>query len=83
MNGPFTIIVAHHEEMIGLTDRIKLRPLAAGVKGDVLYLSSEESAIDLVARGLDRMWRPKGGELVVGRLGDQKVKGPLVKEVSV
>ena len=24
MNGPFSIIIAHHGEMIGLTDRIKL-----------------------------------------------------------
>ena len=28
MNGPFTIIVAHEGEMIGLTDRIKLRARA-------------------------------------------------------
>lgn len=81
MNGPFTIIVAHHGEMIGLTDRIKLRPLAAGVKGDRLYLSSEEAAIDLVARGLDRMWRPRGGELVMGRLGDRRVKERLMRKV--
>lgn len=83
MNGPFTIIVAHHGEMIGLTDRIKLRPLAAGVKDDVLYLSSEEAAIDLVAHGLNRMWRPKGGELVVGRLGDRELGEPLLREVNV
>ncbi|KON26163.1 hypothetical protein AC480_06230 [miscellaneous Crenarchaeota group archaeon SMTZ1-55] len=82
MNGPFTIIVAHHGEMIGLTDRIKLRPLAAGLKGDRLYLSSEEAAIDLVARGLDRMWRPRGGELVVGRLGDRRVKERLMRKVT-
>jgi len=41
MNGPFSIVVAHHGEMIGLTDRIKLRPLVAGTKGEFLYLSSE------------------------------------------
>ncbi len=83
MNGPFSIIVAHHGEMIGLTDRIKLRPLCAGVKGDVLYLSSEEAAIDLVARDLDRMWRPRGGELVVGRLGGRSMKEHLVREVKL
>ena len=37
------MIVAHHGEMIGLTDRIRLRPLTVGEKGDMLYLSSEES----------------------------------------
>ena len=68
MNGPFTIIVAHHGEMIGLTDRIRLRPLTVGVKNDVLYLSSEESAIRLICPDLDRSWIPMGGEPVIGRL---------------
>jgi len=72
MNGPFTIIAAHHGEMIGLTDRIKLRPLTAGIKGNVLYLSSEESAIQLVAPNLDRVWSPRGGEPVIGRLEAMK-----------
>ena len=68
MNGPFTIIAAHNGEMIGLTDRIKLRPLTAGIKGQTLYLSSEESAIQLISRNLDRVWSPRGGEPVIGRL---------------
>jgi glutamate synthase domain-containing protein 1 len=68
LNGPFAVIVAHHGEMIGLTDRIRLRPLTVGEKGDMLYLSSEESAIRLICPDLDRAWIPMGGELVVGRL---------------
>ncbi len=68
LNGPFTVILAHHGEMIGLTDRIRLRPLVVGEKGDMLYLSSEESAIRLICRDLDRAWIPMGGEPVVGRL---------------
>jgi len=68
MNGPFTIIVAHEGEMIGLTDRIKLRPLTAAEKGDFLFLSSEEAAIRLVSPMLDRVWNPRGGEPVIGRL---------------
>jgi len=71
MNGPFTIIVAHHGEMIGLTDRIRLRPLTVGVKGQMLFLSSEESAIQLVCPDLDRSWIPMGGEPVIGRLKAQ------------
>ena len=73
MNGPFTIIVAHHDEMIGLTDRIRLRPLTVGVKEQVLYLSSEESAIRLICPDLDSAWIPMGGEPVIGSL-----KRPLV-----
>jgi glutamate synthase domain-containing protein 1 len=68
LNGPFTVIIAHQGEMIGLTDRIRLRPLTVGVKGDMLYLSSEESAIRLVCPDLDRAWIPMGGEPIVGRL---------------
>jgi glutamate synthase domain-containing protein 1 len=72
MNGPFSIVVAHHGEMIGLTDRIKLRPLVAGTRGDFLYLSSEESAMRLVSPTLDRFWYPRGGEPVVGKLRNQQ-----------
>jgi len=72
MNGPFSIIVAHHGEMIGLTDRIKLRPLVAGTRGDFLYLSSEEAAMRLVSPTLDRFWYPRGGEPVVGKLRNQQ-----------
>jgi glutamate synthase domain-containing protein 1 len=68
LNGPFTVILAKQGEMIGLTDRIRLRPLTIGVKGDVVYLSSEESAIRLISRDLDRTWIPVGGEPVVARL---------------
>jgi glutamate synthase domain-containing protein 1 len=72
MNGPFSVIVAHNGEMIGLTDRIKLRPLVAGTRGDVLYLSSEEAAMRLVSPTLDRFWYPRGGEPVVGKLRNRE-----------
>ena len=68
MNGPFTIIIAHQGEMIGLTDRIRLRPLTVATKGPMLFLSSEESAIRLVCRDLDRAWIPVGGEPIIGSL---------------
>jgi glutamate synthase domain-containing protein 1 len=70
VNGPFTIIVARQGEMIGLTDRIRLRPLTAAAKSDRLYLSSEEAPIRLVSSDLDWVWTPVGGQPVVGRLGE-------------
>ena len=73
MNGPFSIVVAHHGEMIGLTDRIKLRPLVAGLKDDVLFISSEEAAMRLVSPNLDTFWCPRGGEPVIGKLKNQKL----------
>jgi glutamate synthase domain-containing protein 1 len=68
LNGPFTVIIAHQGEMIGLTDRIRLRPLTAGIKNRRLYLSSEESAIRLVCPDLDEAWIPMGGEPIIGSL---------------
>jgi glutamate synthase domain-containing protein 1 len=68
LNGPFAVVIARQGEMIGLTDRIRLRPLTVGEKGDMLYLSSEESAIRLICPDLDNAWIPMGGEPVIGRL---------------
>ena len=68
INGPFTVIVAHHGEMFGITDRIRLRPITAGAKDDFVFLSSEESAIRAVSPKLDLVWTPRGGEPVVVRL---------------
>jgi len=74
VNGPFTFIVAHHREMFGLTDRIRLRPITAGEKGDLIYLSSEEAAIRAVSPDLDKIWTPHGGEPVIGRLWEDEKK---------
>jgi glutamate synthase domain-containing protein 1 len=84
LNGPFTVIIAHHGEMIGLTDRIRLRPLTVGIKGDRLYLSSEESAIRLICPGVDKTWTPMGGEPIVGRLGTPLQPQPvaMAREVT-
>jgi len=70
LNGPFSVIIGREGEMIGLTDRIKLRPLAAAAGGHTLYLSSEEAPIRLVDEDLERVWSPLGGVPVIGRLGE-------------
>jgi glutamate synthase domain-containing protein 1 len=68
MNGPFSIIAARQGEMVGLSDRMKLRPLVAATNGDSFYISSEESAIRAVAPTLERVWNAVGGEPVVATL---------------
>jgi glutamate synthase domain-containing protein 1 len=68
MNGPFAIIIGQRGGMIGLTDRVRLRPLTAAARGEMFYLSSEESAIRLISPELDEVWTPNGGEPVVGEL---------------
>ena len=81
LNGPFTVIIAHQGEMIGLTDRIRLRPLTVGTKGSMLYLSSEEASIRLVCRELDNAWIPMGGEPIIGSLENPiGTKNTLVTE---
>jgi glutamate synthase domain-containing protein 1 len=77
LNGPFTVIIAHQGEMVGLTDRIRLRPLTVGEKDDMLYLSSEESAIRLICPDLDRAWIPAGGQPIVGRLRETPKTQPV------
>jgi len=68
LNGPFSIIVGHSRGMIGLNDRIKLRPMTAARKGDFVYMASEECAIREVAPEVDTMWNPRGGEAVMATL---------------
>ncbi len=70
LNGPFAVLIARHGELIGLTDRIRLRPLTVGEKDDMVYLSSEESAIRLISPELDKAWIPMGGEPIIVRLSD-------------
>jgi glutamate synthase domain-containing protein 1 len=83
LNGPFAVVIAHHGEMIGLTDRIRLRPLTVGEKGDMLYLSSEESAIRLISPDLDKAWIPMGGEPVIGRLKTLSASEPSTAQETV
>lgn len=68
MNGPFAIIFAYSRGMAGLNDRIKLRPMVAGVKGDKVYLASEESAIREICPNPERIWNPPAGQPVIVEL---------------
>ncbi|WP_421078270.1 glutamine amidotransferase family protein [Methanothermococcus sp. Ax23] len=81
LNGPFGIIVGTHEgmmfmngdvekenAMVGLTDRIKLRPLIAAEKDDLTFVSSEEAAIRKICPELDKVWMPDAGMPVIARV---------------
>jgi glutamate synthase domain-containing protein 1 len=68
MNGPFAIVVGCNKGMIGLNDRIKLRPMIAAKKDDFLYLSSEEAGIRIIEPDPDEVWAPKAGTPVIGLL---------------
>ncbi len=68
VNGPFAVILGHNGGMIGLSDRVKLRPMVAATKDDWLYISSEEAGIRQMCPDVDEVWFPRAGELVVGEL---------------
>lgn len=68
MNGPFAIIVARPDAIVGFTDRIKLRPLVSGELGDRLYISSEEAAIRVMEPDVTNITMPRAGEPVIGRI---------------
>jgi glutamate synthase domain-containing protein 1 len=70
LNGPFSIILGHSRGMIGLNDRIKLRPMTCGRKDDMLYMSSEESGIREIEPDLDEVWSPRAGTPVIGELNE-------------
>lgn len=68
LNGPFAILVTDSRGMMGLNDRVKLRPLVVAEKDSMVFMSSEESSIREVCRDLDRVWAPKAGEPVIVEL---------------
>jgi len=66
LNGPFAIVVGHRNGMFGLSDRVKLRPMIAAKKDDVLYIASEEAGIREICPEPDTVWMPRAGEMVAG-----------------
>lgn len=70
LNGPFSLLFGHSKGLVGINDRIKLRPLVAATKGDIAYMASEESAIREVCPNPDRVWAPRAGSPVIFEIED-------------
>ncbi|HHI98210.1 MAG TPA: hypothetical protein ENJ96_10255 [Thermodesulfatator atlanticus] len=68
LNGPFAILFAYNGGLVGLNDRVKLRPLVAAKKGDYYYMASEEAAIRAICPDPEEVWCPKAGEPVIVEL---------------
>ena len=68
LNGPFAILFASNDGLIGLNDRVKLRPLVCAEKDDFVYMASEEAAIREICPAPERIWAPRGGEPVIVKL---------------
>jgi len=68
LNGPFAVIFGHKKGLVGFNDRIKLRPFVAGIKGDFVYMASEEAAIRQMEPKPDLVWAPRAGDPVIAEL---------------
>jgi glutamate synthase domain-containing protein 1 len=92
VNGPFAILLGHEKGLIGLNDRIKLRPLVAARKDYTLYIASEEAGIREICPAPEKVWSPKAGEPIMGwvkgehqsefelsriRISDREKSGPM------
>jgi glutamate synthase domain-containing protein 1 len=71
LNGPFAVIFAWTSGMVGINDRIKLRPMVAAVHDNVVYVASEESSIREVCPEPDSVWNPHAGEPVMAELKEE------------
>ena len=65
ITGPFSILLGYTGGMMALNDRLKLRSMVVGEKGQTVYVASEECAIRTIQPDLDRLWSPHGGEPVI------------------
>ena len=68
ITGPFSIIVGFEGGIMALNDRLKLRSMVIGERGDTVYIASEEAAIRIIEPNLDKVWAPKGGQPVIVNL---------------
>ncbi|MDP6125052.1 MAG: glutamine amidotransferase family protein [Candidatus Latescibacteria bacterium] len=70
LNGPFAFLFGFNGGLIGLNDRIKLRPLVVAEKGETVYMSSEEAAIRVISDDLDSCYSPVAGEPIIATLNN-------------
>ncbi len=74
LNGPFAFLMGYSEGLIGLNDRIKLRPLVIGTRENTTYMSSEEASIREISPELDMLWAPRAGKPIIAKLNHKPVE---------
>ena len=65
LNGPFSFLFAFEDGLIGINDRVKLRPLVVGKKGKTIYMSSEEASIREICPDAEDCYAPHAGDPVI------------------
>jgi len=71
LNGPFSVVLGSSKMMVGLNDRIKLRPMVAARDKDLVFISSEEAAIRTVCSSPESVWSIQAGQPVVAVLKEK------------
>lgn len=79
LNGPFAIIVANTETLIGMNDRLKLRPLVASTDDDFVFVASEESAIRKICSKPEKVWMPDAGKPIIVKIDGRGNYGEVKK----
>ena len=70
INGPFSVILGSEEGLLALNDRLKLRALMVAEKGDMVYLASEQAAIEIICPDAENMHSVEGGVPFVVQLNE-------------
>ena len=65
ITGPFSIVLGYTGGLMALNDRLKLRSMVVGEKGEKVYIASEEAAIRAMEPEAENIWAPAGGEPVI------------------
>ena len=70
ISGPMSVILGSDEGLLALNDRLKLRALMAGEKGSMVYLASEQAAIEIVCPDVQNVRSIDGGVPFVVQLDE-------------
>jgi len=68
ITGPFSIVLGFTGGLMALNDRLKLRSMVVGEKGERVFIASEEAAIRAMEPEAEHIWAPAGGEPVIVRV---------------
>ncbi len=65
ITGPFSIILGFNGGLMALNDRLKLRSMVVGEKGEKVFIASEEAAIRAMQPDAENIYAPTGGSPVI------------------
>lgn len=70
VNGPFSVILGSEEGLLAINDRLKLRALMVAEKGSMVYMASEQAAIEIVCPDAENVRSIEGGVPFVVQLDE-------------